>query len=563
MAGIEHQSAANRIETIAELRSRLEQAKRREERFSILYSLISQLLKGNPAEAVQYCREALRIALHLDDPEMLAKACLLMGVEANIRSRHKRAQKYYKQAWSLAKNLPDSFPLKARICRDLGYNYCHQGDTYSAMEVYAVSLKYARQSEIPPEVAGTLTAIGESYFNLGMVAKALAALKEALRIYRESSLQSGRIIVLLNLARIYGTLNDNKNALGCIKEGLHLSRQLGDRRMETFSLEHLGMYYTGRGDYDRAIRCYSGVAERYKAIGDRLRHGFIFGKLADAYRGKGEYGAAIRYIEMAEAVFDLLGNRVALAIVSKQKMQIFLAQEEWKNVIEAGPDLLQVLGEAGLQRSQISAHQGLAQAYEKVGDYNSSLLHYKRFVEIEKELLGNDVRRQIVALQAGALIDERNLYREKSRQLEREIEERSRELASQSMRIAHTNEFLEQLRTRLCELKRAGGDTPGLVDAIIGEINERTGRVDVWNTFEQQLRLLDQAFVHSLTTACPALTPAEIRLCLLLKLNLANKEIAALLNVSTRTLDAQRMSIRRKLGLEKGANLVTFLEGIG
>ena len=57
-----------------------------------------------------------------------------------------------------------------------------------------------------------------------------------------------------------------------------------------------------------------------------------------------------------------------------------------------------------------------------------------------------------------------------------------------------------------------------------------------------------------------ALTPAQVRLCSLIRRGLANKEIARLEHLSTETVRTHRRNIRRKLGLiNKKVNLSTYL----
>ncbi len=55
------------------------------------------------------------------------------------------------------------------------------------------------------------------------------------------------------------------------------------------------------------------------------------------------------------------------------------------------------------------------------------------------------------------------------------------------------------------------------------------------------------------------LSPTELQVCLLLARNKSTKQIADMLSTAASTIESHRRSIRRKLGLEPRANLVSFL----
>lgn len=59
------------------------------------------------------------------------------------------------------------------------------------------------------------------------------------------------------------------------------------------------------------------------------------------------------------------------------------------------------------------------------------------------------------------------------------------------------------------------------------------------------------------------LSPKEIQLCTMIKTGLSTKEISKLLNISARTIDKHRNSIRKKLGLSKEKiNLISYLQNL-
>ncbi|MCP4264618.1 MAG: helix-turn-helix transcriptional regulator [Candidatus Brocadiaceae bacterium] len=56
------------------------------------------------------------------------------------------------------------------------------------------------------------------------------------------------------------------------------------------------------------------------------------------------------------------------------------------------------------------------------------------------------------------------------------------------------------------------------------------------------------------------LTPKEIEICNMLRNGLTNKEVSALLNISSRTIEKHRSNIRKKLSIDKDNNLLSFLK---
>ncbi len=76
----------------------------------------------------------------------------------------------------------------------------------------------------------------------------------------------------------------------------------------------------------------------------------------------------------------------------------------------------------------------------------------------------------------------------------------------------------------------------------------------------KNLQELTSSFGTRLTERGAKLTSREVEICDMIKNGLTSKEIASLLNISLRTVDAHRIKIRKKLGLiNKDINLASFL----
>jgi len=77
---------------------------------------------------------------------------------------------------------------------------------------------------------------------------------------------------------------------------------------------------------------------------------------------------------------------------------------------------------------------------------------------------------------------------------------------------------------------------------------------------ESNLDNIISPFIRGLSTRYLKITPTEIQVANLIRQGKTSKEIAEILNMSTRTIDTHRYNIRKKIGLKnKKANLTTYL----
>src|SRR5690606_17481449 len=80
-----------------------------------------------------------------------------------------------------------------------------------------------------------------------------------------------------------------------------------------------------------------------------------------------------------------------------------------------------------------------------------------------------------------------------------------------------------------------------------------------WDLFEKSINEAHENLFKKLKSDYPALVPNDLKLCAYLRLNMSSKEIASLLNISTRGVEIRRYRLRKKLNLPTEKNLTEFL----
>ena len=178
-------------------------------------------------------------------------------------------------------------------------------------------------------------------------------------------------------------------------------------------------------------------------------------------------------------------------------------------------------------------------------------LVYKKYYTKQKQRLLEKKQREFSVSQ---LENEKVIMTLKNDKLQNEIESKSRELAASTMSIIKKNELLNTIKNELDSVKDETKVKP-----VIKIINKNLTNNSDWEMFQEAFNNADSDFLKKVKAAHPNLTPNDLRLCAYLRLNLASKEIAPLLNISSRSVEIKRYRLRKKMELQHEKSLVEYI----
>ncbi len=177
--------------------------------------------------------------------------------------------------------------------------------------------------------------------------------------------------------------------------------------------------------------------------------------------------------------------------------------------------------------------------------------------EVQREIF----RKKEEKLQREALEAEKELIRMRNEELRKDMKQKDKELANSTMQMIQKSKTLSTIKNELHKLSKDIGDDiiTNHINSIIRKVNREIENETQWEVFESHFENVHEEFLKRLKADYPDLTPREMRLCTYLRLNITSKEIASLMNISTRGVEISRYRLRKKLGLEHDSNLTDFI----
>ncbi len=162
---------------------------------------------------------------------------------------------------------------------------------------------------------------------------------------------------------------------------------------------------------------------------------------------------------------------------------------------------------------------------------------------------------------------EKEIIRLKSEQLEADLLHKSQELSNVMLNFVRKNEILSEIKKDILKISTSisGGEDQGIkrkLYSLNSRIDQNMAHDEDWKKFERNFDIVHNGFIQKLTEKFPELTYSEKKMCVYLKMDLASKEIASLLNISPRSVETVRYRLRKKFDLEREDNLRDFLNKI-
>jgi tetratricopeptide (TPR) repeat protein/DNA-binding CsgD family transcriptional regulator len=557
-------------QTIApvEPRPRLAGTDSRSDRLDQLLAECDALIRGEPEAALPLATEALAIARALGDDHRTLRALFGVANSHRMLGRYDRALVWLKKCAALLDKLPDDPHRRGRINGAIGMICYETGDHEGVTGYLTLALEDGRRAGDIPGILGALVVLGELALQRAEYSRAFELLLEGVELAGELDSPYALAPALKNLARAYDLIGDFNAALDAHSRSLELYRSIGDRLGEAAALSYLGGVVTRMGNPERGLEHYIRALAVFEEMNNTINQCRCLRAIGAIHGEAGDHGLALEHMRLALDLATGAGNSIERAFALEGMGNTLIRVGEQEAALAALGEALDLAREWKLRSAESRICEALALVHEGMGNLGASIEMYRRHTAIEKGMRKEEVAREVERMRARYSLEraerEKSLLARKVRQLERELGQVSSELRTASRRLEKEKAAAERLRMDLLPFTHARGqDAATLARFLLERIDAKSVGEAEWHAFDGQFQRMHPSYVSDLLDRHGSLSRMELKICMLLRLNLTSKEIARVINLSAHTVDTHRRRIRRKLGLDGEKSLTVYLSSIG
>ena len=562
-------------------------------------------------------RKSLQLLLLCDSllHENEEEQTLIVNVKRNIASKYTElgypdsARHYYLEVLNY-EVLEEGI---ASIYMGIGNNFMMENKPDSAKMYLETAIEIF-------EKAGIQSRLGRAQLNLANILREEGSFDKALSIYLENVKYfeaegdySAMIAALGNIGFTYNKLKNYKDAKAYYHQGLELIKARGILNMLPGFYMSLGDTHYELHEYDSAmvylkLCLLEDIEERnpllaatnYYNIGkvynkkELLDSAEFFFNKSIAIKGESDYFNSLQVV-----------NRLGLATLQYKRKEYDLAISDFEELLKDTNFNLD-------NNYKEDVYENLFTMHKYKNNFGHALHYHERLLALKDSLSNQSIREQVIELEKkyqskikndeikylqqiirkdrlisygtiGILVlavlllvfatlwfSRKRLILEKEKEFEEEekqiielkLDNKARELTSNMLHLVGVHDIAKKIKNELQSLIKDSSELENKDFSVVFSYLNNQINPNRWAEFYERFDEIDRDFLTRITGLYPDLTPTEVRLCILLRLNLSTKDICFLTSRSLRTVENIRYRMRKKMELKKNASLTLHILSI-
>ena len=376
--------------------------------------------------------------------------------------------------------------------------------------------------------------------------------------------------VYSGISGIYARLKEYDKAYQYLTKVYDISIQENDKKGEYSCLCNMATIYNALGQYDKQNE----VLQKAVTLVEEMRMyenlPTILLTQANARLKIQEFGLAELSLQRVLQISQQTGDRQALAYAHYCLAQL-MSNSSYKNANNSKA------GHHYHMANIIAVELGMIHFQSAVLDewsiWAKSQKYWKKAVELlemsrdlEKKVINEETKKNIAELEVKYQVivkeKENEILRLQFENLEKNSRELEKELHSKTETILQQLRVISSLKSDIMNLVREARISKS-VEKQVAETLKSTKLIETRiDSFLQTFNNANPFFVRNLQDHFPDVTATEIRVCILMKVEMKTEEIAQFMSISRRGVESHRLRLRKKMQLSRNENLEAFISSI-
>lgn len=429
------------------------------------------------------------------------------------------------------------------------------------------------------------------YFELKVFDLAEEYYQEALEIFKINELLTPGTIpenfktqINFNLGSIYLELEEWEKAGHYISESEIESSKQNDSSYYIDLMINKGVYFKETAKPDLALECYTKAYDLAFKTNNNRQLARVHNNLGIYYKNLGVKNKALEHFIQAKEIGQNEKSWRTVKIAATELSILYAELGDYRKAFE-NSELISYLNDSilGPAKAENTSHLAMQYKFDKIQRINQGEQQRKYENQRNQKLIaillsgilfllilfafyltrGARRKAKLINLENENLTLQSKQDKKEKEEMKKDFDIQSRVLTERALYQIQKNEFIANVALELKKLSEVLPESCG--DQIEKISKKLTNEKDpaFWREFQFRFIDVNSEFSTSLSKKYPNLTPAEKKLAAFLRLNLSTKDIAAIVYQNPESIKVARSRLRKKLGLSKDENLISFLEGIG
>lgn len=351
--------------------------------------------------------------------------------------------------------------------------------------------------------------------------------------------------------------------------------------MRALSIRGIGMAYSKMGKYDDAFSYYEKAKQSIQQELPETAAAIISitESIGVDYLNLADISSKQHYFKKALNCFDaclVLAERHEVKtarIVALKNKGLVNAESVYKGFdLEMARALLeealQGAKEMNIRVLEAQINRDLSGVYERLGDLGMALTTLREWVRLDKEITSSkaiaSVQQLLVRKATEDIRNECEAARQRIAVLIQQTESQHQAITASSFAESQKQAVIATMLDTAANLRGHVATSEGhdILNSVIHDLRMLQHTSQYWQALEMQLVQTQPSVSSALLRNHPSLTPKEQRICAFVMHGLTTKDMARLLNVDARSIEKYRQRIRKKLGLQRSDNLISYLTSL-